>query len=86
MKKNCSTCFAKCEEYQNENEKKEYCQKYDCFCDEVVKSETPECWEDFPPDYYDSHTCEYENGCCIICGKVQYKSMLYCELYGCDPN
>ena len=85
MKKTCETCFAHTEKLIDENTLKGYCQFYDCWEDEIAKSETPECWEDFPADYYDTHTCDYKNGCCTICGKVEYKSMLYCELYGCDP-
>jgi len=32
----------------------------------------------------DIHQCIYENGYCIYCGKIQYGSILYKEIYGCD--
>lgn len=83
MKKTCENCL----NLHTTEEGKEYCNKYDCWINEVVKEiENPSCWEDLPDDYYDAHTCDYENGCCKICGAIQYKSILYCELYGCDPD
>ena len=82
MKKECENCLY-CS--YDEEEDTKWCNRYDCQCNEVAKeNENPSCWEEFPADYYDMHTCEFENGYCKICGKIQYKSMLYCKIFGCD--
>lgn len=79
MKKNCQNCWYGIRE-------EGYCDRYDCLQNEVAKEkDNPSCWE-IIDDFADSHTCDYENGCCKICGEIEYKSMLYCELYGCDPD
>lgn len=38
-------------------------------------------------DDNDAHVHDFSlYGVCSICGEIKYKSLAYCEIYGCDPD